>query len=56
MKTRVFLKYFVRACSSLTVYVVTFDINEKKTIFEISKVLNSMILPSSASRYTFNIF
>ena len=56
MKTRVFLKYFVRACSSLTVSVVTFDINERKTIFEISKVLNTMILPSSASRYTFNIF
>ena len=52
-------KVFCILSSSLIISVGTFDINERKTIFEIAKVLKTIILPSSVRRHirhTFKIF
>ena len=43
-------KVFCILSSSLIISVGTFDINERKTIFEIAKVLKTIILPSSVRR------
>ena len=40
-------KVFCNLSSSLKISVWTFDINETKKIFEIAKVLKTVILPSS---------
>ena len=40
-------KVFCNLSSSFKISVWTFDINETKTIFEIAKVLETAILPSS---------
>ena len=43
-------KVFCILSSSLIISVGTFDISERKTIFEIAKVLKTIILPSSVRR------
>ena len=43
-------KVFYILSSSLIISVETFDINERKTIFEIAKFLKTMILHSSVRR------
>ena len=52
-------KLFWILSSSHIILVGTFDINERKTIFKIAKVLKTMILPSSVRwciRQTFKTF
>ena len=52
-------KVFWILSSSLIITVGTFDINERNTIFEIVKVLKTMILPSSVRQFigqTFKTF
>ena len=43
-------KVFCILSSSLIISVGTFDINERKTKFEIAKILKTIILPSSVRR------
>ena len=43
-------KVFCTLCSSLIISVGTFDINERKTIFENVKVLKTLLLPSRIRR------
>ena len=50
------IKVFCILSSSLIISVRTFDISERKTVFEIAKVLKTIILPSSVTRHICQTF